>query len=109
MKNDFDEFLEDDLGFEEDDLGFEDDLDLDDFELLETRTVILSKNSMIGLLCLKTSNEGAAICRVDPREARPSVQLYDDADKALEWFTNSLRTSKKNGWQLVYDGEPLMG
>lgn len=112
MKNDFDfdEFNEDDLGFEEgDDLGFGDDLDFEEFELLETRTVILSKNSMIGLLCLKTSNEGAAICRVDPRESRPSVQLYDDADKALEWFTKSLRTSRQNGWQLVYDGEPLMG
>lgn len=108
MNNDFD-FDNEDLGFEDDELGFDDEFDFDDVEEFETRTVILSKNSMIGLLCLKTSGEGAAICRVDPREGRPSVQVYDDAEKALEWFTKSLRTSTQNGWRLVYDGEPMLG
>ncbi|MBK8151209.1 MAG: hypothetical protein IPK58_24135 [Acidobacteria bacterium] len=71
------------------------------------RTAILSKNDMIALLCVKTADQGGAICRVDPREPTPSVQLYDDPAKALEWFHKSLRTSRRNGWQLVYDGLPL--
>lgn len=83
----------------------------DDFELSEvtSRTVIMAKNDMIALLCVKTADEGGAICRVDPRESSPSVQLYDDPEKAIEWFNKSLVTSRKNGWQLVYDGLPLQG
>lgn len=111
MDNEFD-FEEEDLGFEEpleSDLEYEEDFDFDEFEPVEVRTVILSKNNMFGLLCMKTSDEGGAICRVDPREAAPSVQIYDDAGKAHEWFTKSLKTTTKNGWRVVYDGLPLMG
>ena len=50
------------------------------------RTAVLSKNNMVALLCVKTANEGGAICRVDPRETNPSVQIYDDPEKAIEWF-----------------------
>jgi hypothetical protein len=104
--------------FEPEDMEFEDfSGDLDDFdefdemELSEVnvRTAVLSKNNMVALLCVKTATEGGAICRVDPREANPSVQIYDDPAKAIEWFTKSLRTSKQNGWQIVYDGLPLQG
>ena len=117
MSNDF-EFEADEPGFD-DELGDEfaeldefDELDeLDEFEIeeVETRTAVLSKNNMIALLCLKTAGKGGAICRVDPREDRPSVQIYDDPSKALDWFTKSLRTSRANGWQVVYDGLPLQG
>ncbi len=112
MNNEFD-FEPEDLEFE--DFGQEfDEEDFDEFDEMEledvnVRTAILSKNNMLALLCVKTATEGGAICRVDPREARPSVQIYDDPKKALEWFTKSLRTSKKNGWQVVYDGLPLQG
>lgn len=112
MNNDFD-FEADDLDFDNDDLqdeieGFD---DLHDFEIEEVnmRTAVLAKNDMFALLCLKTAGKGGAICRVDPREERPSVQLYDDPSKALEWFTKSLRTSRENGWNVVYDGLPLRG
>jgi hypothetical protein len=90
---------------------FEDFDDFDEAEELEveTRTAILSKNNMIALLCLKTAGQGGAICRIDPREDRPAVQLYDDPAKALEWYTKSLRTSCKNGWKIAYDGFPLRG
>jgi hypothetical protein len=86
----------------------------DDFDDLEpdevnTRTAILSKNNMIALLCVKTADQGGAICRVDPREPTPSVQIYDDPAKAMEWFNKSLRSSRRNGWQVVYDGLPLQG
>ena len=112
MNNEFDIDPED-LEFEEfnSELTEEDFEDFDDSELDEVsvRTAILSKNNMLALLCVKTANEGGAICRVDPRESRPAVQIYDDPQKAIEWFTKSLRTSKANGWLVVYDGLPMQG
>jgi len=108
MNNEFD--------LEPEDLEFEDfnedyDEDFEDFEPDEVvmRTAVLSKNNMVALLCVKTAEKGGAICRVDPRQVNPSVQIYDDPEKAIEWFTKSLRTSKKNGWLVVYDGLPLQG
>jgi hypothetical protein len=83
--------------------------DSEDYFVTEIRTAVLKKKDLVALLCLKTANRGGAICRVDPREAQPSVQLYDDPQKALEWYNKSLRTSKENGWQVVYDGLPLRG
>ncbi len=97
--------LEDD--FDEDLNEFDEfDAELDDVEM---RTAVMQKNNMIALLCIKTASAGAAICRVDPREERPAVQIYDDPSAAVEWFTRSLRTSKKNGWSVIYDGLPLQG
>jgi hypothetical protein len=102
---------------EELDFGAEDEGEFGDFdeydefepEEVQMRTAVLSKNNMYALLCVKTATEGGAICRVDPRENQPSVQVYDDPAKAMEWFLKSLRTSKNNGWQVVYDGLPLNG
>ena len=107
MNNDFD-FENEDLGFEDFDHDFEEFDEFDDDDVF-VRTAVLSKNNMIALLCIKTATEGGAICRVDPREAQPAVQLYDDPEKAIEWFNKSLRTSRQNGWQVVYDGLPLQG
>lgn len=86
--------------------GFDDEIE---FEGVAVRTAVLQKNNMVALLCIKSAAAGAAICRVDPRENQPSVQLYDDPDKALEWFTKSLKSSRRNGWNIVYDGLPLQG
>ena len=94
---DFDDELSDIGEFDEED---------DDFLV---RTAVLQKNDMVALLCIKSASEGAAICRVDPREAKPAVQIYDDPAKALEWFTKSLKTSRRNGWNVIYDGLPLQG
>lgn len=107
MNNDFD-FDNEDLGFEDFDGEFD---EFDEFEADDVfvRTAVLSKNNMIALLCVKTATEGGAICRVDPRESQPAVQLYDDPEKAIEWFNKSLRTSHDNGWKIVYDGLPLQG
>lgn len=109
MKDDFD--FEQDFELEDefqDELSEFDDL-IEEGENVVLRTAILQKNNMTALLCIKSATAGAAICRVDPREAVPAVQLYDDKDAALEWFSKSLRTSKLNGWQVVYDGLPLEG
>lgn len=76
---------------------------------IAVRTAVMQKNDMIALLCIKTASAGAAICRVDPREDRPAVQIYDDPEAAVNWFTRSLRTSRKNGWNVIYDGLPLQG
>ena len=100
------DFLGDD-DFDEEFAEFDDfDADFDD---VAVRTAVMQKNNMIALLCIKTASAGAAICRVDPRDDHPAVQIYDDADAAVEWFTRSLRTSRKNGWNVVYDGLPLQG
>lgn len=120
MSNEFD--LEADFDFDEDLeknlVGFDDDYDEDlaefdefddDLDDVAVRTAVMQKDNMIALLCIKTATAGAAICRVDPREDRPAVQIYDDASAAVEWFTRSLRTSRKNGWNVVYDGLPLQG
>jgi hypothetical protein len=109
MSNDFD--FEADFGFDDDfdeDLAEFDGFD-DELENVKMRTAVMRKENMIALLCIKTASAGAAICRVDPREERPAVQIYDDAGAAIEWFTRSLRTSRLNGWDVVYDGLPLQG
>jgi len=123
MNSEFEDFDQDfgDLGDELPDFedGFEnfeidaDNLEIEiseiEFEEVSTRTAVLSKNNLVALLCLKTADKGGAICRIDPRENSPAVQLYDDPEKALEWYTRSLKTSAENGWNVVYDGLPLEG
>ena len=113
MTNEFD-FEPDDLEFEDfsdepDEFDEFDEFDENEQSEINVRTAVLSKNNMVALLCIKTADKGGAICRVDPREANPAVQIYDDPEKAVEWFNKSLRTSRKNGWQIVYDGLPLQG
>jgi hypothetical protein len=116
----FDQYLEDledelpdfDLEFDSfDDERGELDIEIKQIEFsdVNVRTAVLSKNNLVALLCLKTADEGGAICRVDPRESNPAVQLYDDPEKALDWYKKSLSTSRKNGWRVVYDGLPLEG
>ena len=107
------EEFENDLDFDLEDDFDEDLAEFDEFEDelgdVKLRTAVMQKNNMIALLCIKTASAGAAICRVDPREDRPAVQIYDDAGAAVEWFTRSLQTSRRNGWSVIYDGLPLHG
>jgi hypothetical protein len=82
---------------------------IDDAPDVTRRTAILQKNQMTALLCITSATAGAAICRVDPRETFPAVQLYADPEAAMTWFSRSLSSSRKNGWNVVYDGLPLQG
>lgn len=93
--------------FEEDEEadGFEDEDD-DDAAI---RTVVMAKKDLMALLCLKISARGGIVVRVDPREERPAAQLYDEGAAAAKWFNKSVATSKRNGWQVLYDGEPAFG
>lgn len=109
MNNEFDYEPDWELGDDfDEELAEFDEFD-DEFDSVAVRTAVMQKDQMIALLCIKTATMGAAICRVDPREDRPAVQIYDDPNAAVEWFTKSLRTSKRNGWNVVYDGLPLQG
>jgi hypothetical protein len=109
MSNEFDFDADFDLDDDFDEALAEFDEFEDEVGEVEMRTAVMQKNDMIALLCIKTASAGAAICRVDPREDRPAVQIYDDANAAVEWFTKSLRTSRRNGWNVIYDGLPLQG
>jgi hypothetical protein len=107
----FDDMIDDEIDGElesGDDLEFLG-LDEDDERLLTLRTVLLVKNEMVAVLGLKTSAESGMITRADPRQEMPSAQAYDDPEAAARWFNRSLATSKKNGWSVIYDGEPLLG
>ena len=81
----------------------------DDDDGAVVRTVVLAKNEMLALLSLKSSSDSGVIVRVDPRQPIPAAKSYDDAALALKWFNHSLATSRKNGWEIVFDGEPLFG
>lgn len=108
MSNDFDFDADFELESFDEELADFEEFD-DDLNEVAVRTAVMRKNDMIALLCIKTASAGAAICRVDPREERPAVQIYDDPNAAVEWFTRSLRTSRRNGWSVIYDGLPLQG
>ena len=99
------EFFDEDDEFEGDD---EDD-EVEDDDSTVVRTAVLRKNDMLALLSLKATPEGGEIVRLDPRQRLPSMQRYQSEEEALNWFTRSLATSRKNGWAVVYDGAPLIG
>ena len=91
---------------EEDDSA---DDDYDDDDSAEVRTALLLKRDMLALLSVKTGDAGGLLVRVDPRQSAPAAQTYETADTALHWFRRSLSTSRRNGWEIVYDGPPLFG
>lgn len=88
---------------------FDDGDDPEDDDALVVRTAVLAKNDMLALLSLKSSDEGGQIVRFDPREPLPAIQRYESEAEALKWFRRSIATSRRNGWSVVYDGEPMMG
>lgn len=108
--NNQDEFFGEIIGDESDLDDFESiEEEDDDDEYAEVRTVLLAKKEMLALLGLKKLAESGIIVRVDPRQSIPSSQRYDDIESAVKWFNRSLATSRKNGWEVVFDGPPLFG
>jgi hypothetical protein len=103
----FDDIISDEAELE--DFDGDEEQDEEDDEDAEVRTVLLAKNEMLALLGLKKSAEAGIIVRVDPRQPLPSAQRYDDIDSAVEWFNRSLATSRKNGWEVIFDGQPSYG
>lgn len=111
----FDDIISDEAEMDEIEMAdseFDDEFDSDESfedENIELRTVILLKGEMIALLGLRQSAEAGVIVRVDPRQPVPAAQTYDDAAAALKWFNRSLATSRRNGWEVVFDGQPMFG
>ena len=87
----------------------ESDDDFDEDDSAEVRTALLLKRDMLALLSVKTGDAGGLLVRVDPRQSAPAAQTYETADTALHWFRRSLSTSRRNGWDVIYDGPPLFG
>ncbi|MDQ1593392.1 MAG: hypothetical protein QOG71_4019 [Pyrinomonadaceae bacterium] len=106
----FDEIIGEEEAYDETDESEDDeDEEDDDGEPFEVRTAVMQKNDLLALLSLKISAGGGRIVRVDPRQRVPSAQTYEDAEAATHWFNRSLATSRRNGWNVVYDGEPSFG
>jgi hypothetical protein len=83
--------------------------DDEDDDSAEFRAALLSKHEMIALISLRTAQRGGRIVRVDPRQPLPAAKFYEDPEEALRWFRRSLATSRRNGWVVIYDGEPQFG
>lgn len=94
---------------EDDDDGADYGADDEEEDDVAIRTVVMAKEDLMALLCLKTSPRGGIVVRVDPREQRPAAQVYDEGAIAAKWFNKSVATSRRNGWQVLYDGEPAFG
>jgi hypothetical protein len=79
-------------------------------ELLHVRVVILKKLSMYALVELTTTTEGRArVMRFDPRQMPPvSIGPLEELPKVIEAFVVAIMRSKRNGWRVVYDGQPLL-
>lgn len=88
---------------------FDDEEENEQEEVTLVRTAVLLKNDMLALLSLKACETRGEIVRFDPRKSMPTFQRYTSEAEAVKWFTRSLATSRKNGWAVVYDGEPLIG
>jgi hypothetical protein len=106
-KDIFDELIDDDS--ENDTNYFDDDDDEDSFTTIDLRTAVMTKGEMIALITLRTTDKGAQITRYDPRESVPTARQYEDATEASRWFRRSVSTSLRNGWNIVYNGEPMFG
>ena len=76
---------------------------------MEIRTVLMTKDGIIGAIGLALSGEQAQVARLDLREGQPVSSEFDSPEQAVKGFSNMLRTSKRNGWSVLYDGHPLFG
>ena len=75
---------------------------------MEIRTLLMTKNNMLALIGMVKTDEQASITTLDPRREQPLVKTYEPWLVADE-FKKVLRLSLRNGWHVVYDGEPLKG
>jgi hypothetical protein len=104
-----DEALEEIEEYVEEAEDFDDEEETEDEEVTLVRTAVLLKNDMLALLSLKACETRGEIIRYDPRKSLPTFQRYASEAEAVKWFKRSIATSRKNGWAVVYDGEPLIG
>lgn len=84
---------------------------MDELELSEPfiRTAIMSKRELLGVIGLAVSDEFSQVGRFDPRTGEPRTSRWEDSREARRGFRNMLRSSRTNGWEIIYDGPPLIG
>ncbi len=76
---------------------------------LTIRTAIMEKEELLGIVGLVTAKDFAQVGRFDPRTGAPRTSRWNDHNKARRGFRNMMRASLANGWDVIYDGPPLMG
>jgi hypothetical protein len=76
---------------------------------LTIRTAIMLKDDLLGVIGVAVSQQFAQVARFDPRSGEPRTSRWDDEGKAKRGFKNMIRASCENGWDVVYDGPPLVG
>lgn len=75
---------------------------------MEARTIVMAKNDMLALIGMVKTDQEASITTIDPRREQPLVKTYEPW-LVREELKKVLRLSLRNGWHVVYDGEPLWG
>lgn len=73
------------------------------------RTVLLFKNSSLGLFSLAIYPNKSRLVTIDTRLKEPAVRIYSSAIPARAVFKEQLGLTLKNGWTIAYDGPPLQG
>lgn len=84
---------------------------MDEIEIneLTIRTAIMSKDELLGIIGLAVAEQFAQVGRFDPRTGEPHTSRWDNHKEARRGFRNMLATSRENGWDVLYDGPPLIG
>lgn len=77
--------------------------------MIEIRTVLMTKDGMIGVIGLATSTDHSQVARLDLREGQPVSSEFDSPEQATRGFLNMIKASRRNGWTVLYDGQPLLG
>lgn len=95
----------------QDRFGFRYNRHMDDIELTELsiRTAILAKDELLGIIGLAVAEQFAQVGRFDPRTGEPHTSRWDSGREARRGFRNMLESSRENGWDVLYDGPPLLG
>ena len=75
---------------------------------MEIRTALMTKNDMFALVSLAIADDEASITTVDPRREQPLVKTYEPWLATGE-YRKVVRLSVRNGWRVIYDGQPLWG
>ena len=64
--------------------------------MMEIRTVLMTKDGIMGAIGLALSEEQAQVARLDLREGQPVSSEFDTPELAVKGFRNMLRTSKRH-------------
>jgi hypothetical protein len=76
---------------------------------LTFRTAVMVKDELLGIIGIALADEFAQVGRFDPRTGQPRTSRWDDHNEARRGFRNMMRSSQRNGWDIIYDGPPLVG